>query len=118
MNIINNAIDALDEFNQQRSSEEIQANPSTIGIRTEFIHAEWVAIAIADNGTGITEKISSKLFDPFFKTKPIGKGTGLGLSISYQIVTDKHYGKIWCNSAPGKGTEFIVKIPIQQHIYR
>ncbi|WP_339381769.1 ATP-binding protein [Dendronalium phyllosphericum] len=116
MNIINNAIDALDEFNQQRSSAEIQAKPSTIRIRTEVIHGEWIAIAIADNGGGISQEIISKLFDPFFTTKPIGKGTGLGLSISYQIVTDKHYGKIWCNSAPGKETEFIVQIPIKQQL--
>jgi signal transduction histidine kinase len=54
------------------------------------------------------------LFDPFFTTKPVGKGTGLGLSISYQIVVEKHGGRIHCNSDLGQGTEFIVEIPIRQ----
>ena len=116
MNIINNAIDALDEFNQQRTLEEIKANPSIIKISTKVVDKDWVAIAITDNGQGMTEEVSSKLFDPFFTTKPVGKGTGLGLSISYQIVTEKHCGKIRCDSALGKGTQFVVQIPIQQHI--
>ncbi|MFM6153277.1 MAG: sensor histidine kinase, partial [Sphaerospermopsis kisseleviana] len=58
----------------------------------------------------------AKLFDPFFTTKPIGKGTGLGLSISFQIITEKHQGKIDCYSTPGEGTEFVVRIPVQQKI--
>lgn len=60
----------------------------------------------------MSEDVKSKLFDPFFTTKPIGKGTGLGLSISYQIVVDKHKGHIECVSAPGKGSEFLIEIPI------
>lgn len=58
--------------------------------------------------------IVSKLFDPFFTTKDVGKGTGLGLSISYQIVVDRHGGKLYCNSVPGKGAEFVIEIPITQ----
>ncbi|BAZ51077.1 integral membrane sensor signal transduction histidine kinase [Nostoc sp. NIES-4103] len=71
-------------------------------------------ISIKDNGPGITKEVQARLFDPFFTTKPIGQGTGLGLSISYQIIVDKHQGKINCISAPGKGTEFMIEIPIKQ----
>ncbi|PLZ98815.1 hypothetical protein CI592_19865 [Fischerella thermalis CCMEE 5328] len=59
-------------------------------------------------------EIQQKIFDPFFTTKPVGSGTGLGLSISYQIVVDKHKGKLICDSKPGQGTEFVIEIPIQQ----
>jgi signal transduction histidine kinase len=71
-------------------------------------------ISIADNGVGIPQAILSKLFDPFFTTKTVGKGTGLGLSISYQIVVDRHNGKLSCNSTLGEGAEFVIEIPIRQ----
>jgi signal transduction histidine kinase len=116
MNILSNAIDALDEYNQPRSFEEIQQQPSRIEIRTTMIGDDWVAIHIADNGPGICQELQAKLFEPFFTTKPAGKGTGLGLSISHQIVVDKHGGNINCQSTPGNGTEFIIKIPIQQRV--
>jgi signal transduction histidine kinase len=112
MNILANAIEALDEYNLQRTSDEIKANPSYIRIRTEVISKNWIGIQIIDNGPGIPEKIRSKLFDPFFTTKPVGKGTGLGLSISYQIIVDKHGGKLYCHSVPGQGAEFFIEIPI------
>ncbi|KAB8335379.1 two-component sensor histidine kinase [Scytonema tolypothrichoides VB-61278] len=112
MNILANAIEALHEYNSQDISDEVKANPSYIRIRTEVISKNWIAIQIMDNGPGIPEKIRSKLFDPFFTTKPVGKGTGLGLSISYQIVVDKHGGKLYCHSVPGQGAEFFIEIPI------
>jgi two-component system, NtrC family, sensor kinase len=115
MNLLANAIDAVEELRQSRSSEAIDANPTTIRISTEAIDNSWVAIHIADNGLGMSQVVRSRLFDPFFTTKPIGKGTGLGLSISYQIVTEKHGGKLYCSSALGKGTEFLIQIPIRQH---
>jgi signal transduction histidine kinase len=71
-----------------------------------------VVIHIADNGYGISEGILKKLFDPFFTTKPVGKGTGLGLSISYQIVVEKHQGKLECSSTVGEGSEFRIEIPV------
>nr|MDJ0677387.1 ATP-binding protein [Calothrix sp. MO_167.B42] len=111
MNIIDNAIDALKEKEFTGS----QSNPQII-IRTHQTDRNWVAIHIIDNGVGIKEIIRSKLFDPFFTTKEIGKGTGLGLSISYQIIVEKHGGKLICNSHTGQGTEFIIKIPIRQAI--
>jgi len=114
MNIISNAIDALDESNQQRSFAEIQQHPNRIQISTKVIDDNWVAIHISDNGRGVCETVGPKLFDPFFTTKPIGKGTGLGLSISYQIIVEKHGGRLYCQPILGKGIEFVIEIPIRQ----
>ncbi|HTL88210.1 MAG TPA: ATP-binding protein [Leptolyngbya sp.] len=111
MNLIGNAIDALESYNMQRSLAEIQANPSKISITTQT-KANHVLICVADNGTGMTEEVKAQLFDPFFTTKPIGKGTGLGLSISYQVVVDKHAGAFWCESEPGNGAAFWIELPI------
>lgn len=113
MNIISNAIDAL---RQQKidNYREIQAYPHSIIIHTQVKETKSVIIGIKDNATGITEKVKNRLFEPFFTTKPIGEGTGLGLSISYQIIVNKHRGKIECVSEPGKGTEFLIEIPIKQ----
>ncbi|NJL67783.1 MAG: HAMP domain-containing histidine kinase [Microcoleus sp. SM1_3_4] len=72
---------------------------------------KWIIIKIRDNGVGITTENVKKIFDNLFTTKPIGKGTGLGLSISHQIITEKHSGKLWCESTPGEGTEFIIELP-------
>ncbi|MDF0554114.1 ATP-binding protein [Kamptonema sp. UHCC 0994] len=114
MNLIANAIDAIEEHNSQRSFAEIKSNPNRIHIRTQVIDSDWVEIRIDDNGPGMNEAVWRKLFDPFFTTKAIGKGTGLGLSISYQIVVEKHRGKLQCSSTPGEGAEFVIQIPIQQ----
>ncbi|MGL5064199.1 MAG: PAS domain-containing sensor histidine kinase [Microcoleus sp.] len=114
MNLLANAIDALEEYNAKRSSSEIYAKPNTITIETLAIQSNTVKIRIADNGMGITQEVINKLFDPFFTTKPVGKGTGLGLSIGYQIVVEKHKGKLQCFSAPGQGAEFVIELPIRQ----
>ncbi|MFK8184379.1 MAG: sensor histidine kinase [Phormidesmis sp.] len=74
--------------------------------------AECVCIQIADNGPGLGKAIIDKIFDPFFTTKPVGEGNGLGLSISYQIVCDRHQGKLVCASPPGQGTTFSIYLPI------
>jgi signal transduction histidine kinase len=112
MNILSNAIDALDGHTSQRSATENRANPGRITITTEARNQDWVLIRIADNGPGMTEAVKKQLFDPFFTTKPIGKGTGLGMSISYQIIVENHKGKIGCDSEPGRGAEFCIEIPI------
>jgi signal transduction histidine kinase len=114
MNVLANAIDALDETNAKRSFQEIQTQPNQITIRTIAIDAQWVEIAIADNGSGMSENVQQSIFNPFFTTKPIGKGTGMGMSISYQIITEKHGGKLKCFSKPGSGSEFVIQIPIRQ----
>jgi signal transduction histidine kinase len=129
MNILVNAIDALDTFYQAPSATEHQPPELRIDICTQVCpqeeltaemiststplknHQKWLKIAIADNGPGIEELTRKRLFDPFFTTKAVGKGTGLGLSISHQIIVDKHGGEIWCNSQPGQGTQFVIVIP-------
>jgi PAS domain S-box-containing protein len=118
MNIIGNAIDAL----------ESQPEPRIITICTEVKSGDregslpnpdcptpnntHVAIRIKDNGPGMTEQVKKRLFDPFFTTKPVGKGTGLGLSISHHVVVEKHGGTLQCVSQPGEGAEFWIQIPV------
>lgn len=116
MNILANAIDALEEANVKRTYQELKENPNQITIRTALIDSKWVKIAISDNGTGMSESVQKRLFDPFFTTKSVGKGTGMGLPISYQIVTEKHGGKLDCFSIPGEGTEFVIQILAHQQI--
>ncbi|HEY9877619.1 MAG TPA: ATP-binding protein [Leptolyngbyaceae cyanobacterium] len=114
MNILVNSIDAIEESSAKRTYQEMKETPSQITIRTSVIDATWVEVAIADNGCGIPVAVQQRIFDPFFTTKPLGKGTGMGMSISYQIVTEKHGGKLECFSTPGEGTEFVIRIPLQQ----
>ena len=105
MNILNNAVDAL---------ELKEANP-TIWIGTEIVDDDCVKVRIRDNGPGISEEIKGKLFDPFFTTKDVGKGTGLGLTICYQIV-EKHKGKIEISSELGQGTEVAIALPVKSSL--
>lgn len=114
MNILTNALDALEERDARREIEDMQRTPSTLHIVTEMPDKDYVVIRIADNGLGMAESVRQRLFDPFFTTKPVGKGTGMGLSISYQIVTERHGGSLSCVSFPGRGAEFVIQIPIRQ----
>jgi len=132
MNVLSNAIDALEEsrilysqFVLGKSQHPVSAPSITIHtditeLRSDENSSEdsplvpHAVIRIRDNGSGMTEAVRRRLFDPFFTTKSVGKGTGLGLSISYQIVVKKHGGHIKCISAPGQGTEFVIEIPILQ----
>ncbi|MBD1866528.1 HAMP domain-containing protein [Cyanobacteria bacterium FACHB-471] len=116
MNILANAIDALEEVNVKRTFEEIKENPNQINIQTSTIDSEWIKILISDNGIGLHKSVRNRIFDPFFTTKSVGKGTGMGMSITYQIITEKHSGKLNCFSIPGKRTEFIIQIPVRQKI--
>jgi signal transduction histidine kinase len=117
MNILSNAIDALEEKSASCAlNEKNTENANWIQIRTARLNKKWVQICIADNGPGMSQAVYSKLFDPFFTTKPVGKGTGLGLSISYQIIVEKHAGVLKCHSAPGQGTEFMIDLPISSQI--
>ncbi|MBD1814099.1 PAS domain S-box protein [Microcoleus vaginatus DQ-U2] len=111
MNILSNAIDALEDAKSRQNCQKMLENPSQIRIGTEVV-GNFVEIKIADNGPGITEQVKQQIFDTFFTTKPIGKGTGMGLSISYQIIVERHKGELYCTSELGKGTEFTIKIPI------
>lgn len=114
MNILTNAIDALEDKNARHTFQELSQTPNRITIRTSVIDAMWVQVAIADNGPGIPKEVQQRIFNPFFTTKPVGKGTGMGMSISYQIITDQHGGTLTCLSAPGQGAEFVIQIPIRQ----
>lgn len=114
MNLIANAIDAVGERIKQQSANHTTVEPGKIWISTQVINENQVKIIIADNGIGIQEATQLHIFDPFFTTKPIGQGTGLGLSISYQIITQKHHGRIWCDSTLGEGTKFTIELPIDQ----
>ncbi|BAY28178.1 two-component hybrid sensor and regulator [Nostoc carneum NIES-2107] len=112
MNILANAIDALEESNQGRSFAEIKANPNIIKINTS-INNHHIKISMADNGKGMTEEVKRKIFDHLFTTKAVGQGTGLGLAIAKQIVEESHGGRLSCQSILSKGTEFIIEIPCQ-----
>lgn len=110
MNILANAIDALDESNIGRSFKEISANPNQITITTCIID-KYVKIMIADNGVGMSEEVKQRIFEHLFTTKEVSKGTGLGLAIVKQIIVEKHGGSIEVNSVTGNGTEFIILLP-------
>ncbi|MEG3988362.1 AAA family ATPase [Microcoleus sp. S28C3] len=112
INILANAIDALDESNTGRSFAQIKANPNRITIQTSLVDNR-VKIIIADNGWGMNESVKQKIFDHLFTTKAVGKGTGLGLAIARQIVVEKHGGTIEVNSVLGEGTEFTILLPVK-----
>ena len=138
MNILVNAIDALEEsscwkddaletanFPEAKSSlktgkfkpsQQFPKNSGCIIIGTAVVDDQWVQITITDNGPGMTEEIRRQIFNPFFTTKSIGKGTGMGMSISQQIITEKHGGTLDCTSVPGEGTKFVIQIPICQKV--
>lgn len=115
MNLLSNAIDALEEQPEPRqiwiTTETDTVKSPSGGAASE--PTDVVRIRIRDNGQGIPPEHKDHLFDPFFTTKPVGKGTGLGLSISYQIIVERHHGTLTCVSEPGQGSEFIIEIPIQ-----
>jgi two-component system NtrC family sensor kinase len=124
MNILSNAIDALEDSNglwvmnnREESANELLPISSyplpTIWIYSEVRDRNSVTVRIVDNGSGMTPEVQQNVFNPFFTTKPLGKGTGLGLAISYQIVVEKHLGRLECFSTQGQGTEFLIYLPIE-----
>ncbi len=114
MNLIANAIDALEESNQGRSFEDIKNQPNCITITTRISEdKQFAVIGIKDNGVGMSKTVKQKIFDHLFTTKAVGKGTGLELAIARQIIVEKHGGSIDVKSAPSQGTEFIIQIPLK-----
>lgn len=112
MNLLVNAIEAIDQRDAYRTPAEMQTDPSIIQISTA-LQNNRLMIRIMDNGIGISENVRSHIFDPFFTTKDVGKGTGMGLSISYKIITETHRGKIWCEpNLDRPGTQFFIEIPL------
>ncbi|MEH1942709.1 MAG: AAA family ATPase [Nostoc sp.] len=115
MNLLANAIDALEEYNTQRTLEAILSNPNCITIQTRLAESgQHILIKIADNGGGMSPEVKQRVFDHLFTTKPVGKGTGLGLAIARQIVVDAHGGSLSCTSELGQGSEFVIQISTQQ----
>ena len=113
MNLLANAIDALEESNVGRGFNEIAVNPNRITICTDVMGEDYITIQITDNGTGMPEEVKKQIFDHLFTTKGVGKGTGLGLAIAHQIVVEKHGGTIEVKSESGVGTEFYIILPVR-----
>jgi signal transduction histidine kinase len=107
LNIANNAIYAA--FKKKIELRDSFTPVVCISTKTE---GNFASISIEDNGTGISKEHLSKIFNPFFTTKPTGEGTGLGLSISYEIVVKGHGGKLEANSEEGVYTEFVISLPL------
>ncbi|RCJ39893.1 hypothetical protein A6769_04855 [Nostoc punctiforme NIES-2108] len=112
MNLIANAIDALEESNQGYSFQEIEDNINRITITTSMHNNSHVKIQIADNGIGMNDDVRKRIFEHLFTTKLVGKGTGLGLAIARQIIVEKHEGTLVVNSTLGQGSEFEITLPI------
>jgi len=108
LNLINNAFYAV----QKKRLVSTGTYEPTVWVSTKRI-SNTIQISIRDNGTGIPEHVKTKIFQPFFTTKPTGEGTGLGLSLSYDIVTVAHNGRIDLESTLGEGTEFMVNLPVK-----
>ncbi|MDY6941184.1 MAG: PAS domain-containing protein [Cyanobacteriota bacterium] len=107
LNILTNAIDALNE-----AIEKWDCSAPIITIQTEILDGDRVSICIGDNGPGIPESVQKRMFDPFFTTKPPGKGTGLGMSVCDRIITQLHGGELQCVSRLGEGATFTIVLPI------
>ncbi|MEB3294191.1 MAG: cache domain-containing protein [Synechococcales bacterium] len=107
MNVLNNAIDAIDERVEQKGN---LVNP-WIEIQTQRLEDGWVQVAIRDNGIGMTDEVRSQIFNPFFTTKPVGSGIGMGLATTYQIIVEHHHGEILAESEVGKGSCLTLRLP-------
>ena len=113
LNIINHAIDALEESTQElEESESVKFKP-VILISTQVIDAQRISIEIADNSLAISEDITDQISDSFLMRKPAEDSRALGLAISYQIIVEQHKGELKCFSEPGKGTKFRIEIPLR-----
>lgn len=106
LNLLINSVHAI-------NSDNTQVGQGTIRIAT-YQNDDSVVLEVEDSGTGIPKESLLKIFDPFYTTKKVGEGTGLGLSIAYDIIVNKHKGKIDVRSEVGQGTTFILQIPKQQ----
>ncbi|MHC1753644.1 PAS domain S-box protein [Humidesulfovibrio sp.] len=108
LNLIVNAAHAIAEVRKKGPEEK-----GSITLTTRYA-PPWAEIRVADSGAGIPPEVQAKIFDPFFTTKEVGKGTGQGLTISRGIVVDKHGGQMFFETEPGKGTTFVVRLPLVQ----
>jgi PAS domain S-box-containing protein len=107
LNLINNSAWAV--------ANEKSDDPPQIRLRVN-VENQMARIEIEDNGPGMDEATRKKIFEPFFTTKPVGEGTGLGLSVSYMIITNNHQGTMEVVSELGKGTKFIIQLPLEREL--
>ncbi|MFM9263888.1 sensor histidine kinase [Tychonema sp. BBK16] len=114
LNMINYAIDILEESSQELNELEISKFKPVIWIRTQVLANQQISIEITDNGMVMSEEVKTQFYDPFFVPKPAMEASSLGLSISYGIIVEQHKGKLKCFSEPGKGTQFRIELP-QKH---
>lgn len=114
MNLLANAIDALDDFSQQPQFDP-KSSTLQIAISTEATR-DWITIRIQDNGIGMAPEVQQKIYEHLFTTKPVGQGTGLGLSIARQIIVDKHHGQLSCESEYKQGTTFTIALPLSENV--
>ena len=99
---------------QTMAQQEDPAEPPRFILRTQR-DGRMVRIEVEDNGSGMDEATRKRVFEPFFTTKEVGVGTGLGLSVSYFIVTENHHGTMAVESTPGRGSKFIIRLPLQRN---
>jgi len=107
LNLLKNALQAMEEIGR----EDFKPLFHIRLIKEE----EFARIEVEDNGPGMSDEIMKRIFEPFFTTKPVGSGTGLGLSVSYMIITQNHCGTMDVESEPGRGTKFIIRLPLSDH---
>jgi len=114
LNLFNNAFYAVNEKKKNpegfRNPRDLETYEPTVFVKTKKIN-DKIEIKVADNGTGIPQRVVDKIFQPFFTTKPTGQGTGLGLSLSYDIIK-AHGGEIKVETKEGKGCEFVIQLPV------
>lgn len=107
LNLLVNAAHAIADSNR------LEGELGTIAVRA-YQEADYVVIAVADNGCGIPEPVRQRIFDPFFTTKEVGRGTGLGLSFVHNVVVKDHGGSVSFQTECGRGTTFFVRLPLQR----
>jgi signal transduction histidine kinase len=107
--ILNLVVNAADSVSERTHAGADGKGTITVTARRD---GEWAELRVADTGAGIPERIRGRIFDPFFTTKTVGNGTGQGLAIAHAVIVDKHAGKISFETEEGKGTTFVVRIPM------
>jgi len=110
LNLIVNAAHAIGEMKEGGA-----AGKGAIRISGRLLDSDHVELRISDNGPGIRESVRAKVFEPFFTTKEVGKGTGQGLAIARSVIVDKHHGTLSFETEMGRGTTFIISLPLTEH---
>ena len=110
--LLNVLVNAAQAIKQKQLPEK-----GLISVKT-YLEKEYICCEVQDDGCGMSEEVMKRIFEPFFTTKPVGKGTGLGLSLAYDIIVNKHEGKLEVSSEPGVGTCIRILIPLNLKMTR